>query len=62
LIADVGNVSKNILKLESSYIKRLHQDQKFVSVARKYLINGAWIMIMKMILLGVGFVSLAILA
>jgi hypothetical protein len=62
LIVDVENVLRNILRSELSYIKKPHQNQKFVSAARKYLTNGVWIMIMKTIVLEAGFVSLAILA
>jgi hypothetical protein len=61
LIADVGNVLRNILRLELSYIKKPLQDQKFVSVAKKYHINGAWIMIMMIIVLGAGFANHVIL-
>jgi hypothetical protein len=61
LIVDVENVLRNTLRSESSYIKKLHQNQKFVSVARKYRINGVWIMIMMIIVLGAGSVNLAIL-
>jgi hypothetical protein len=60
LIADVASVLKNILRYESSYIKKLHQDQKFASAVKKFLINGLWIMIMMIIVLGAGSVSLAI--
>jgi hypothetical protein len=61
LIADVENVLKNTLRSELSYIKKPHQNQRFVSVAKKCHTNGAWIMIMMMTVLGVGFVSHAIL-
>jgi hypothetical protein len=62
LIADVENALRNILRYELSYIKKLHQNQRFVSVVKKFHINGLWIMIMMIIVLGAGCVSLAILA
>jgi hypothetical protein len=62
LIVDVESALRNILRYESSYIKKLHQNQKFVSVVKKFLTNGLWIMIMMIIVLGDGYVSLAILA
>jgi hypothetical protein len=62
LIADVANASRNILRYELSYIKKLPQDQRFVSAVKKFHINGLWIMIMTIIALGAGSVSLAILA
>jgi hypothetical protein len=61
LIADVASVLKNTLRYELSYIKKPHQNQKFVSVVKKCHINGVWIMIMTIIVLGAGSVNLAIL-
>jgi hypothetical protein len=61
LIVDVENALRNILRLELSYIKKPLQDQRFASVAKKYRINGAWIMIMMIIALEAGSVSLVIL-
>jgi hypothetical protein len=60
-IVDAESVLRNILGLEANFIKKLLQDQKLVSVVGKFPINGAWIMIIPMIVFAAGCVNRVIL-